>query len=174
MRTGSGNFGDAKFADCRHVGGCWTSSRRRCGTGWSRSRSRPAPDLKRRCVGEVFRGRWRSHAIDTICAVLTQHGITIASPCRHAAEARSMSAAGWADAHTANTLLALLTADRSFAGERDLVRLAARDTGRPLVGYVETTGGRSELSSTCSWSIRRASWSSQASSMTCASGSRHR
>jgi transposase InsO family protein len=75
--------------------------------------------------------------IEPICVVLTEHGIPIAPSGYHAAKARGVSAADWADAHAANALLDLFTANRSVYGIRKLTAAARRaglDLGRDQVG----------------------------------------
>ncbi|MFJ1455201.1 IS3 family transposase [Nocardia sp. N2S4-5] len=69
--------------------------------------------------------------VDPICRVLTEHGVAIAPSTYYAARKRGISAAVWADAHTANVLLDLWTANRGVYGVRKLW-LAARRAGHIL------------------------------------------
>lgn len=79
-----------------------------------------------------------SFGVDPICAVLTGHGVKIAPSTYYGAKARGpVSDTDWADAHAANTVHRLYTANRRLYGVRKLwhaMKHAGHDVGRDQVG----------------------------------------
>nr|WP_280330808.1 IS3 family transposase [Nocardia wallacei] len=82
--------------------------------------------------------------VDPICRVLTEHGVKIAPSTYYAARKRGISAAVWSDAHAANVLFDLWTANRRVYGVRKLWHAACRaghDLGRDQVARLMRLAG---------------------------------
>lgn len=82
--------------------------------------------------------------VDPIARVLSEHGVAIAPSTYYAARKRGISAAVWADAHNADGLFDLWTANRGVYGVRKLwlaARRAGHDLGRDQVARLMRLAG---------------------------------